>query len=118
MTKQAYADAVRALNDAAYTAVRAGADTTVLPLIDRQSLRLIASETDRLVDDMEESGTRPSRISENRVCGTCNHEWVRVTKVTCDVPMLTPDGALDASDIEYVDVDFFRCRLCGTVQPE
>lgn len=59
-----YADAIRALNKAAYAAIRAGRDTTEIPSIDRHSLRLIASETDRLVDHGERSGEFPSRISE------------------------------------------------------
>lgn len=57
-----YDKAIRALNRAAYDALRAGKDTTALPSIDRHSLRLIASETDRLVDDGAASGERPSRI--------------------------------------------------------
>lgn len=58
-----YSEAIRALNKAAYEAIRAGGDTTALPSIDRQSLRLIASETDRLVDYEDNSGEHPSRIS-------------------------------------------------------
>ena len=59
-----YAEAIRALNAAAYAAIRAGNDTTALPSIDRRSLRLIASESDRLVDYLEDSGEHPSRIQE------------------------------------------------------
>ena len=59
-----YDKAVRALNQAAYDAVRAGSDTTALPHIDRQSLRLMCGETDRLVDQMERSGENDSRIKE------------------------------------------------------
>tara|TARA_R110002012_G_C11677298_1_gene614046 strand:+ start:13156 stop:13371 length:216 start_codon:yes stop_codon:yes gene_type:complete len=59
-----YDNAVRALNKAAYDAIRAGGDTTALPHIDRHSLRLIAGETDRLVDHMETSGNGDSRIRE------------------------------------------------------
>ncbi len=58
-----YAQAIRELNNAAYAAIRAGSDTTALPSIDRQSLRLIASETDRLVDYETNSGEHPSRIT-------------------------------------------------------
>lgn len=43
--------ALRALNDAAYQAMRAGKDTTTYPNLDRQSLRDIAAATDKLVDD-------------------------------------------------------------------
>ena len=43
--------ALRALNDAAYAAIRAGRDTTAYPMLDRQSLRDIAAATDKLVDD-------------------------------------------------------------------
>ena len=57
-----YSEAIRALNNAAYAAIRAGNDTTALPEIDRHSLRLIASETDRLVDYETTSGLHPSRI--------------------------------------------------------
>ena len=57
-----YKDAIRALNVAAYAAIRAGRDTTELPNIDRQSLRLICAETDMLVDYTENSGDFPSKI--------------------------------------------------------
>ena len=65
-TKQdlTYSEAIRTLNKAAYAAIRAGKDTTDLPDIDRHSLRLIASETDRLVDYLTTSGLHPARISE------------------------------------------------------
>jgi len=59
-----YHDAIRALNKAAYDALRAGRDTTELPYIDRHSLRLVAAETDRLVDHGGQSGNFPSRIQE------------------------------------------------------
>jgi len=59
-----YAEAIRALNKAAYAALRAGSDTTALPYIDRQSLRLIAWETDRLVDYETNSGMHDSRIKD------------------------------------------------------
>lgn len=42
--------ALRALNDAAYAAIRAGKDTTAHPDLNREALRRIARETDRLVD--------------------------------------------------------------------
>lgn len=57
-----YQRAVRALNEAAYAVIRAGKDTTALPDIDRRSLRLICSETDRLVEDGAKSGMFPSKI--------------------------------------------------------
>ena len=51
--------ALRALNDASYAAIRAGADTTDHPDLDRQTLREIARMTDKLVDD-----NAPSRQPE------------------------------------------------------
>lgn len=59
-----YSEAIRGLNKAAYAAIAAGKDTTALPHIDRQSLRLIAWETDRLVDFEADSGLRDSRIKD------------------------------------------------------
>lgn len=59
---EAYFEAVKALNEAAYAAIRSGRDTTALPDIDRHSLRLIAGETDRIVDHGAKSGLFPSRI--------------------------------------------------------
>ncbi len=44
-------DALADLNRAAYAAIRAGADTTMHPYLDRQTLREIAAKTDVLVDD-------------------------------------------------------------------
>jgi hypothetical protein len=64
MPDATYSEAIRALNKAAYAAIRAGSDTAMLPSIDRHSLRLIAGETDRLVDYEENSGEHPSRIRE------------------------------------------------------
>lgn len=43
--------ALRALNDAAYAALRAGKDTTKYPMLDRQTLREICAMSDQLVDD-------------------------------------------------------------------
>lgn len=43
--------ALQALNEAAYAALRAGRDTTQYPMLDRQTLREIATATDRLVDE-------------------------------------------------------------------
>ena len=62
MDELSYEKAIRDLNKAAYAAIRAGKDTTLYPNIDRQSLRLIAAETDRLVDYMEDSGLHLSKI--------------------------------------------------------
>jgi hypothetical protein len=45
-----YMDAVRALNSAAYAALRAAKDTEALPMINRALLRSIAKNTDSLVD--------------------------------------------------------------------
>jgi len=45
-----YSEAIRALNRAAYAAIRACRDTTEHPMVDRQSLRQIALMTDELVD--------------------------------------------------------------------
>ena len=42
--------ALRALNDAAHAAIRAGRDTTQYPDLNREALRRIARETDTLVD--------------------------------------------------------------------
>ena len=53
-----YKAAIKVLNEAAYAALRASHDTTAMPHIDRQSLREIATETDRLVDQGENSGMR------------------------------------------------------------
>lgn len=50
--------AIKALNAAAYAALRASHDTIAMPHIDRQSLRDIAQETDRLVDKGARSGWR------------------------------------------------------------
>ena len=44
-------EALRALNSAAYAAIRAGRDTSINPDLDRQTLREICAMTDRLVDD-------------------------------------------------------------------
>jgi len=46
----AYITAVKAMNDAAYAALRAASDTTALPNINRHLLRGIARLTDGLVD--------------------------------------------------------------------
>lgn len=53
-----YDAALKALNEAAYAVLRASHDTTAMPHIDRQSLRDIAKETDRLVDKGARSGWR------------------------------------------------------------
>lgn len=45
-----YSEAIRALNSAAYAAIRACSDMTDHPMVDRQSLRQIARMTDELVD--------------------------------------------------------------------
>ena len=44
-------EALKALNAAAYDAIRAGRDTTAYPMLDRQALREIAAMTDKLVDE-------------------------------------------------------------------
>ena len=49
--KAKYLDAIRALNDAAYAAIRAARDTTALPMVNRQRLREIAKLTDQQVDE-------------------------------------------------------------------
>jgi len=59
-----YSQAIRALSEAAYAAIRAGKDTSTMPNIDRQSLRLICAETDRLVDHETNSALTDSRIKE------------------------------------------------------
>ncbi|MDT8329009.1 MAG: hypothetical protein RQ750_16805 [Roseovarius sp.] len=43
-------EALKALNKAAYDAIRAGRDTTMHPDLDRQSLREIVWTTDKLVE--------------------------------------------------------------------
>lgn len=57
-----YKDAMIALNKAAYAASRASIDASAPTDIDRYSLRLIARETDRLVDYMNDSANYPSHI--------------------------------------------------------
>ena len=49
-----YQQAVRNLNEAAYAAIKACRDTTKYPDINRHSLREIARETDKLVDEHTE----------------------------------------------------------------
>lgn len=49
--KAKYLDAIRALNDAAYAALRAARDTTALPMVNRQRLREIATLTDKQADE-------------------------------------------------------------------
>lgn len=44
-------DALIVLNKAAHAAIRAGADTTAHPFLDRQALREIVRATDKLVID-------------------------------------------------------------------
>jgi hypothetical protein len=51
-----YMDAVWALKQAAHAVSKASHDTTALPLIDRQSLRLIRAEADRLFAQGDRSG--------------------------------------------------------------
>lgn len=46
-----YEQAIRNLNDAAYAAMRACRDTVKYPNIDQQTLRRIALDTDKLVDE-------------------------------------------------------------------
>lgn len=45
-----YMTAARALNEAAYAAIRACKDTSRYPMVNRQMLREIAKMTDKLVD--------------------------------------------------------------------
>lgn len=49
--EQAYIEAAKALNAAAYAAIAACKDTTALPNINRHALRSIAQATNVLVDD-------------------------------------------------------------------
>ncbi len=42
--------ALKALNDAAYAAIRAGKDTTLHPMLNREKLRQIARLTDEMVE--------------------------------------------------------------------
>ena len=46
-----YEQAIRVLNEAAYAAMRACRDTVQYPDVDRQTLRRIALDTDKLVED-------------------------------------------------------------------
>jgi len=48
--EQTYLTAVKALNAAAYAALRASSDTEAMPLVNRKLLRDIACLTDNLVD--------------------------------------------------------------------
>jgi hypothetical protein len=48
--EQKYIAAIKALNDAAYAAIRAASDTTALPMVNRHLLRGLARVTDDLVD--------------------------------------------------------------------
>ena len=48
--EQTYLAAVRALNAAAYAAIRAASDTEAMPMVNRHLLRDIACLTDNLVD--------------------------------------------------------------------
>ena len=43
--------ALRRLNDAVYAALRAGRDTSLYPMLNRQALRDMATVSDNLVDD-------------------------------------------------------------------
>lgn len=49
--KSTYLAAAKALNDAAYAALRAARDTEALPMVNRQRLREIAALTDKQVDE-------------------------------------------------------------------
>ncbi len=46
-----YEQAIRNLNEAAYAAMKACRDTVEYPNVDRQTLRRIALDSDRLVED-------------------------------------------------------------------
>lgn len=48
---ETYNQAIRALNAAAYAALRAARDTEALPMVNRQRLREIAALTDKQVDE-------------------------------------------------------------------
>jgi hypothetical protein len=54
------------LNAAINSVMRASRDTTALPHIDRQSIRLIGAEVSRLIADGENSGMTDSRITAAR----------------------------------------------------
>ena len=43
-------EALKALNEAAYAAIRAGKDTTEFPMLNREKLRQIARLTDEMVE--------------------------------------------------------------------
>lgn len=46
-----YEQAIRNLNEAAYAAMKACKDTALYPDVDRQTLRRIALDSDKLVED-------------------------------------------------------------------
>ena len=48
--EQTYLTAVKALNAAAYAALRASSDTEAIPLVNRKLLRWVARMSDNLVD--------------------------------------------------------------------
>lgn len=50
--------ALKALNEAAYAAIRAGANTTEYPMLDRRSLREMCALSDKLVDDHATTGSK------------------------------------------------------------
>ena len=55
--EQAYIAAVKALNETAYTALRAAKDTEAMPMVNRHLLRGIA----RLSDDLVDAGTNTAK---------------------------------------------------------
>ena len=55
--EQTYIAAVKALNEAAYAALRAAKDTEALPMVNRHLLRGIA----RLSDDLVDAGTETAK---------------------------------------------------------
>lgn len=56
-----YIAAVKALNEAAYAALRAAKDTTALPMINRGLLRKVA----RITDDLVDAGTDTAKDREH-----------------------------------------------------
>ena len=64
-----YIEAIRALNEAAYAAIRAGKATTALPNIDRQALRQIAPPCGNVL---------PRNATDNVIKPTA---WLRVFRL-------------------------------------
>ena len=48
----------------------------------------------------------------------CKHQMIWVNKYSdLDVPEVNQDGTV-TNEIEWVDVNFYRCKLCGFVRAD